>query len=253
MAISMEMGGRLRLAEVFRTSLKAFGRHAVVFIPLSAIAHVPSLSLFLWSFMLVHSVRELAGFFLLISMGLHLVFVVGLVCVLIAYGAMMYGVIADLGGRRASIAEAVAIATRRVLPLVGVSVAAAELNRLLFSGWVAWGIYCLVMGVYFVAAPVCVAEGAGVGAIPARCRFLTRGRGWQIFGAVLLVAIVSRPFANIFLFAGVTRSSEAIVASCTAIFSIWIVFGAFNAVLAAVFYDRLRLTRDGVHMIKIFD
>jgi hypothetical protein len=45
----------------------------------------------------------------------HVVYVVALVCALIAYGGIIYGVIQDLAGRPVSIAEAVAIAARRSL------------------------------------------------------------------------------------------------------------------------------------------
>jgi hypothetical protein len=39
-----------------------------------------------------------------------------------------------------------------------------------------------------------------------------------------------------------------------AFYGIWVVFGAFNAVMAAAFYDRLRLAKDGAHYFaKVFD
>jgi hypothetical protein len=114
-------------------------------------------------------------------------------------------------------------------------------------------IYWLVMGMYFVMAPVCIAKQLGIGAALSRCRFLTKGRRRQIFVATLLAGIVSLTFNNISLgVAFVSRGREANIAIYTAIFSIWIVFGAFSAVTAAVFYDRLRLAKDGTHLAKVF-
>jgi hypothetical protein len=51
MAISMEEQVTVRLREEFTTSFKAFGRHVVAFIILSAVAHIP---LFLWYFEIIH-------------------------------------------------------------------------------------------------------------------------------------------------------------------------------------------------------
>jgi hypothetical protein len=109
--------------------------------------------------------------------------------------------------------------------------------------------YWLVMGMYFVAAPVCIAEQAGVGGTLSRCRFLTKGHRWQIFVAILLVGIVGSAFNNIgigLIFAGSWGAYAAIL-------SIWIVFGAYNAVVATVFYDSLRLAKDDVYIAKVFD
>jgi uncharacterized membrane protein len=129
------------------------------------------------------------AWFVFLLLAEQVVYVVGVVCALIAYGAIIYGVIRDLVDRPVSIAEAVAIAARRLLPLLGVSAAVVAFSRFAGLGFIAFLMYWLVMGMYFVAAPVCIAEQAGVGATLSRCRFLTKGYRWQIFVAILLVGI----------------------------------------------------------------
>jgi hypothetical protein len=200
MAISMGMEGTFRFREVIGKSFNAFG---VRFIILSAIAHIPLLLLYLWPFVMVRYAPRSWLLYLLLAE--YTVYVVGFGCVLIAYGAIMYGVIQDLAGRPVSIAEAIAIAARRSLPQWGVSVAVVALTRLAVPGFSVLLTYWLAIGMYFVAAPVLIAEQAG---------------GW---GAYI------------------------------AIFSVRIVFGAYNAVVAAVFYDSLRLAKDSVHIAKVFD
>jgi len=258
MAISMDMQKTFRVGAVFSKSFNAFGRHAVVFILLSTIAHLPE---YLWSSgVAVHFVTARA---LLSPWADLLVPLVGLVCVLIAYGAIIYGVIQHLAARPMSVAGAVAIAARRLSPLAGVLVAVVALIGLarglvlleflteaagtkpavalskLIAVLVSW----LVMAMYFMVAPVCVAEQAGVGAAMSRCRFLTKGHRWQIFGTILLVSILDFAISIIgaFVATHLAPTDQLLGVINAAINGIWFVLGAFNAVMAAVFYDRLTL------------
>ena len=257
MAISVGMEEAFRLREVFSKSFNAFGRHVVVFLMLSAIAHIPSLSLSLWEFTWVRDARVLLRWMVLVD---QLTFVVGFVCVVIAYGTIIHGVVEDLAGRRVSIAAAVAIAVRRLLPLVGVSAAALLLSRLgmglVSPAFIVLSTYWLVTLMFFMVAPVCIAERVGVGAALSRCRFLTKGHRWQILVTVLLLGTIGRAI-EVAWGAAVGGAWGAAVGGQRAIvafYGIWVVFGAFNAVMAAVFYDRLRLAKDGAHYFaKIFD
>ena len=101
----------------------------------------------------------------------------------------------------------------------------------------------LVMAMYFILAPVCVAEQAGVGAAMSRCRFLTKGHRWQIFGTILLVSILDFAISIIgaFVATHLAPTDQLLGVINAAINGIWFVLGAFNAVMAAVFYDRLTL------------
>jgi hypothetical protein len=251
MAISVNTQGTIRLRDVFSTSFAAFRRHGVAFIILSAIAHIPHWLLFLFpSTWFRYVPRSMPFDALVFELGIVVLYAMGFACVLIAYSAIIYCVIEDLAGHRVSTAEAITIVTRRLWPLAGGLVVAVAVSRWFFGGFVGFSIYWLAMGMYFVAAPVFITEHLGIGAALSRCRFLTEGRRWQIFIAILLACTVSRAADNIIL--GVVGIASMLRIS-TANVSIWIVFGAFTAVFVAVFYDRLRSINDGVQIAKILD
>jgi hypothetical protein len=268
-------GRDFRLGDVFCISFNAFGRHVLAFIILSAIARIPFVLRFFLSvylplvvvpFLVVHYDYARAMFLVQQRWAYFLVYqvfdVVERVCVLIADGAIIHAVVQDLAGRPVSIAEAVGVAPRRLLPLVGVLIALVvpsglAMGLLNLPGFIVALINWLVMSMYFVAAPVCIAEQVGVGAILSRCRFLTKGHRWQIFGTILLVAIaillvgiVSRAINDIIWGAGdgagVPGGWTAIIANFIGNYSTSVVIEAFYAVLAAVFYYKLRLAKDGV-------
>jgi hypothetical protein len=251
MAISTDTQETMRLREVFSTAFGVFRRHVVAFIILSAIAHIPHWLLFLflslWFRYVPRSMPFDALFFVL---GIVAIYTMGFVCVLIAYGAIIYCVIQDFAGRRVTTAEAVTMATRYLWRPASVLVAAVAVSRWFFGGFVVLSIYWLALGMYFVAAPVFIAEQLGIGAALSRCRFLTEGRRWQIFIAILLAGIVSRAVDTIIL--GAIGVASMLTISIVNV-SIWIVFGAFSAVFAAVFYDRLRSIKDGAPNAKVFD
>src|SRR5262249_15269663 len=114
---------------------------------------------------------------------------VGIVCNTIATGAITYGVVQDLRDGSVSIGEAIAVAARRFLPMFGVALA---VGILVFLGVILLLVPGIIVGcMYFVAAPVCIVERAGVGASLSRSRFLTKGHRWQIFGVYALVLILA--------------------------------------------------------------
>jgi hypothetical protein len=231
MAISMDKQG-LRLIEVFGTSLNAFGRQLVDFIILSAVANIPSLVL---GFADVHYPGEE---------------IVDFVWGSVAYGAIIYGVIQNFAGHWVSIAEAIAIAARRLWPLMRVCVAVMLIGAtgsLVFAGALTW----LATAMYLMVAPVCIAEQVSVARALSRSLFLTKGYRWQIFGATLLVGFVELVIGITIWVAGIAGLPIAL--SFTAIGGMLSVLGAFDAVLVAIFYDRLRSIKEGAHMAKIFD
>jgi len=74
------------------------------------------------------------------------------------------------------------------VPLIGVAISVGLLiGSGMFAGAVP-GISACCM--YYVAAPVCIAEQAGVGAGLSRSSVLTKGHRLQIFGAITLIMVV---------------------------------------------------------------
>jgi hypothetical protein len=255
MANSASVEGTFRLGDVFSKSFGVFGRHVVAFFLLALLANIPPLVLALAAPTRRALTPTSAVFFAPTSGWFGLLGVlVAVICWTIANGAVFYGVVQDLRGGTVAIAQALAIAARRFLPMVGVAIALGFLSMMALLLLVVPGI--IVFCMYYVAAPVCIAERIGVGRSLSRSRFLTKGHRWQIFGALALIVIVEAiasfaiTMSVIFLIGlpvGATTLSVVQIAS----FAISAIFRAFNAVVAGVFYYQLRVAKDGVDLAKI--
>ena len=242
MAISHGTEGTFRLGDAFGKSFGMFGRHFVTVFVLTVIANIPNY-VFQWAFV---SPPPTPGALPEFNPWAFLAIPVGIVCNTIATGAITYGVVQDLRDGQVSIGEAIAAAARRFLPMFGV---ALVVSILLLLGFVLLLVPGLIVScMYFVAMPVCMAERAGVGASLKRSRFLTKGHRWQIFGAYILVVILALIIVGAFV-----GARSIIGASGATIFqdAVNAVFGAFIAVLAAVFYYQLRVAKEGVDLAKI--
>ena len=251
MAISASVEGTFRLGDVFSKAFRVFGRHIVAFFLIAVLANLPA-------YLVRLAIVQLATPSQIVplpSLGLLVTYAsapVTMICWAIANGAMTYGVVQDLRGRTMSMVQAGAIAVRRFLPLIGIAILVALLFWLGFVLLIvpALIVHCL----YYVAAPACVAEQAGVGASLSRSRYLTKGHRLQIFGAAALIFIVNVAITSATASAVIALGAQATTALRAvqiASFVAQAVFGAFNAVLVGVFYYQLRVTKDGVDIDKI--
>jgi hypothetical protein len=253
MAISTGVEGTFRLGDVFSKSFRVFGRNVVAFFLLAALANIPAFVLGLAMGFLEPSLSTAPDATAVVSAVLIvlLTVLVWIVCWMIANGAMTYGVVQDLREGTVSIGQAIAIAARRFWPMIGVAISISFLTSLAFLLLVFPSaiVFCML----YVAAPVCIAERAGVGDSLSRSRFLTRGHRWQIFGAVILMAIVEVVVGGVIT--GVLSLSGAVAAASFAAQVVSLVlqtfFVAFNAVVAAVFYYQLRVAKEGIDLTKI--
>jgi hypothetical protein len=253
MTIAAGVEGTFRLGDVFGKAFRVFGRHIIAFFLLAVLANLPAYLVRLGVVQLAATAPPgsvLSPFRVLLVN--YASAPVTMICWAIANGAMTYGVVQGLRGRTMSIAQASAIAVRRFLPLIGVAILLALLFWLGFAFLIVPGL--IVYSIYYVAAPACVAEQAGIGASLSRSRFLTKGHRLQIFGAAALIFIVWA-IANI----AITRALVALAGPVTtALRAVQIVsyvvqafFGAFNAVLVGVFYYQLRVAKEGIDLAKI--
>jgi hypothetical protein len=237
-SLSYGTQGVFRLGDVFSKSFAVYGKHFVAFIVFTVVANIPNY-MFGWGVAAPTHSFEFEGWGLLAVP-------IGIVCGTIASGAMTYGVVQDLRGAPVSIDEAVIFAARRFLSMIGVAITAGVVTTLAFILLIVPGY--MVTCAFFVAAPVCVAEKAGVGASLSRSRFLTRGYRWPIFGAYILIAILGGISSGIA--AGATSAVGGIGAMVVG-YGVQAIFGAFSAVLAAVLYYQLRVAKEGIDLAKI--
>jgi hypothetical protein len=236
-----------------------FSRNVIAFFLLAALANIPAFVMSLASRFLVAPsvVFSFIGWLIILEK---------FVFWMVANGAITYGVVQDLRDGTVSIAPAIAIAARRFLPLIGVGIsiflAGSGLFPIILIGvsisddfqfliYPAIIITIIVSCMYYVAAPVCIAEQVGVRASLSRSRFLTKGHRLQILGAITLIvvvdAIADSAIAVVFGLNGEGTWPPALIVS----FVLEAFSAAFSAVVAAVFYYELRVAKDGVDIDKI--
>jgi len=263
------------VADLFGKSFSLFGRHFVVFTTLAAVILSP-FYLMLLAAVLFRPDGNLG--YVVVNLTVMLMLII---CPTIANGAMTYGVIQDLSGRPVRILEMLRVLVGRFLPMIGVAIVLLPLVPVsLLLTLIAWGAvavffqlvtaeprYLLGLSVlllilsyctYFAAAPVCIAEQAGIGVSLSRSKFLTKGHRWQIFCAFtlifvcdLIVNVIARMVATrIGAHAGlVGADTERLIAS----YLVQAVFLAFIAVVAAVLYRQLRIAKGGSDIASVFD
>lgn len=119
-----------------------------------------------------------------------------------------------------------------------------------------WTILFYVPGVIesvrlFVAIPAAVMEGKSNVAAVDRSKALTRGSGWSIFGAWLLIAVIGAGIGMIGVFV-LHSSDQAVLAKPMWLeITIAVVVGPFSATMAAVAYFMLRRGKENVDATQI--
>jgi uncharacterized membrane protein len=132
--------------------------------------------------------------------------IVGLALGALVQGALAKATLAEDEGRQASFGECVAIGLRHALPLILVGILTGLGVMLGMFLLIVPGIILMLM--WAVAAPVIVAEKAGVIQAMSRSRELTKGARWKIFGLflVLLALALLISGVNQFILGGTSRS-----------------------------------------------
>jgi hypothetical protein len=188
---------RFDLGRVVERTFASIGRNLAVFLLLTLLlAGVPALltgSLFtLTTLNTVSSAATGADSTNLIATGLSAIGLVGLVSAIAGFilqAAIVYGVIADLNGRRAEFADCLSSGLRNWfwLLLLAIVIAICEV-----FGFILLIVPGLMMAVaWMVAVPAQVVERTGVFGAMSRSAELTRGHRWAIFGLLVIYLIAS--------------------------------------------------------------
>lgn len=228
----------LRVGDVFGRSVEMFTRRPGLFLLLALIDLVPS-------YVLNVLLGRSEGSPLIVGATVAAA-LASLICWSLITGAITYGVVQEMRGRPFGLQEALAISLRRLLPLIGVALCFVLVVGLGLMALVVPGI--IVMCMYYVAWPACLVERRGVFDALSRSAALTRGYRWPIFGIALLLVILSSVAEIVF---GVVPHGldPMAVAALTTLWSA--VVGAFQAVVAAVLYVRLRIAQEGFDLDQV--
>jgi hypothetical protein len=225
-----------RVGHVFSRTFELLARRFVQFFSLTVVAYLPT---YLVTYSLggsqPTSVNPMAAAILTIA---------GMVASALASAAVTYGVVQELRGRSFTFGDSLAVALRRFVPLIGVSLCVGFLAGLGFILLIIPGL--IVLCVYYVAAPVCVVERAGVFTSLSRSAALTKGHRWQVLGIALLLYA---PIIVISLLLGMMPGLGALRGVIEVVWQTLI--GAFSAVLIGVLYFQLRTTKEGIDIDQI--
>jgi hypothetical protein len=240
-------GVPFRVGDVLSKTFSVFGRRLVSFVLLAFVPLIPLLAV---SFS-APGASQLLGLTaqrVVAWGGLSgaLTFVLGLV----AQAMIFYGAFQEMAGRPFSVAQSFSVGLARLLPVSCVVVLSALFTGVAFLLLFVPGIivYCML----YVAIPVCVIEKPGIFASLDRSATLTKGSRWQIFGLLALTGIIG----------GI---AQIVLEKVLGVATIWgklfsfgwqVVATSFGAVLVAVVYRELRMTKEGMdidNLANVFD
>jgi uncharacterized membrane protein len=173
--------------------------------------------------------------------------IVGLALSALVQGAIAKATLAEDEGRKASFGECVTIGLRYALPLILVGLLTGLGVMLGMLLLVVPGIILMLM--WAVAAPVVVAEKAGVTEAMSRSRELTKGARWKIFGLFLVLLVIAFAISGVneFILGGAaSRTQTGLLASFSIV---GLIIGMITTAVWATFqtslYVELRNWKDG--------
>jgi ABC-type multidrug transport system fused ATPase/permease subunit len=128
----------------------------------------------------------IVGSFILFPLGLAVSVVAGTL-----YQGVVVGLVKDVqdGRRDSTVGDLIDATWPVVLPLIGVAILAGIAIAIGFFLLVVPGL--ILLTIWAVIAPVIVVEHSGVMDSFGRSRELVRGNGWQVFGVIFVVFLIS--------------------------------------------------------------
>ena len=146
--------------------------------------------------------------FLLALLLPKLFFIAGLAAFVVSifYQGMVVNLVRDVqdGRRDHSMGELFSAVAPVALPLIGLAIVAGIAISIGFVLIIIPGL--ILLTIWAVAAPVMVIEHPGVFTALGRSRELVRGYGWQVFGTILLVALIEIAVYLVFVIIGIAFS-----------------------------------------------
>ena len=240
MTVSGLAAGEFRIGEVLARGLGILLRNIVPFGLMAIVLTAPQ-----WIYRLISSPQAGMG-----DPGLQVV--VTLATWLLSFlliGAVVYGTVSELRGRRAGLGECIARGVAVIPPILAVAILTALaiwLGSILF---LVPGVIALLM--LWVAIPVAVVERPGVFASLGRSRALTKGSRWRVFKLIAIVGFVWMFAAWLVIAILVFSGLWTLTAMMVALWILTALFTALYAVLSAVGYHDLRVAKEGVDAQQI--
>lgn len=195
-----------------------------------------------------------------LAVAVALVSLVTVVLAVIQAGAVTYGTVRHLSGRRARLGDMLRAGFRRGLPVVGVGI-------VVWLGIVVGTMLLIVPGVMFmvaacVAIPAAVVEKPGLVGAVRRSFALTRGHRWALFAAGFVVLLALWALAAVVQVIAVVVSTALLPPPQSAVGVVIasqlgnVFFSALPLIGISVAYHELRVEKEGVDtsaLAKVFE
>jgi hypothetical protein len=248
-----DAGTDFSLGNVFSLSFSILGANFAPFAVLGALASIPMVALtVLFPDVAVNgagAAPDMApGRAIMGLLSALLIFPV----MIIAQAMILFGAFQDMLRRPVRVLPSIGVGLARFLPIIGVSVVQGAGVLLGFALLIVPGI--IVALAWCVALPVCVVEKLGPIASLRRSAALTKGHRWKLFGIYFLLIIVGAFIRG--AFNGILHAIGQPIVSTIGEFVWEALYLAYTAILLAVIYRDLRVTREGVtteHIAAVFD
>jgi uncharacterized membrane protein len=267
MAVMQADVPRFEMGRVVKRTFSVIGHNIGTFALLSLIPGIP-LAAMNWGMAGLPSGAAAFGQITLNTIGLFVLSIlVYLVTTFVLQASVVHGTVADLNGKRASLADCLATGIRHFVPLFLIAL-------LVGLGVMAGSLLFLVPGImiavaWSVAVPVRVVEHTGVTASLSRSGELTKGHRWAIFVLVVAFVILQMIVGGVigafigvgFVAASADKASAAVavttswpyIASSTIVTMITAVIA--SAGVASIYYE-LRSIKEGIGpeaLASVFD
>jgi hypothetical protein len=246
------MNKPLSIGSVFSSSVAVLFSNSGAFFLMSLLIYAPFIAFTVWlsNQMTIESATkdvQLHALVLLVS---------NLLLGPLVAAAVTFGVLQRLRGKPASFGACLRVGFAQMFPVLGVALLTGLIVGL-------GSMLCLVPGLmfmmqYFVATPVAVVEGKGGMAALRRSGELTAGRRWPLFGLYVLVLIINIGVPQLARVAMISTPPTAPDLAHYLLVNTLVVvlLQAFYAVVVAVAYHDLRVSREGVdteEIASVFD
>lgn len=186
MASQVPEGLTFDIGRVIGRAFRTLGRRAPIFIALALL--LVGLPTFLTQTYAINSL-ETGNIGLMLSPLYWLAALIGLFTGYLLQGAVVHASLRDLRGQQVDLGEALVVALKLLLPMIGLTILSAVLLVLGFALLIVPGIIVYIM--LIVAVPVLVEERRGVLGSMRRSRELTKGSRWWILLLLILYLVVA--------------------------------------------------------------
>jgi len=244
------MAGKLQVGSVLWRGLKIYTRN---FVPFSLLVTAMFAPLLAYTVVLLGSPPSEDSLFLWAVV----MFFGGLALALPASATVAHGTFKQLRGEPAGALQSIVMGIKRLVPVLGVGALITMLVLLSLGAFLVPGIGLYVT--YWLAVPVAVVEGNGVGASMSRSDKLTHGSRMRIVVILTLLAVVNGTAAiglyELFL-GGATVTSSGASAYLISFFVVTLLTMTLQAVVTTVAYHDLRRAKEGAtveDIAAIFD